>query len=78
MLGSQARLEQGPASDQDNALVLSDDATPDDAPWFEALARFVVDGLVACGYPRCPGDIMATNPDKSAVVTDLVPVFHMD
>jgi CBS domain-containing protein len=62
VLGSQARLEQGPGSDQDNALVLSDDVTPADAPWFEALARFVVDGLVACGYPRCPGDIMATNP----------------
>ena len=61
-LGSQARLEQGPGSDQDNALVLSDDATTADAPWFEALATFVVDGLVACGYPRCPGDIMATNP----------------
>ena len=62
VLGSQARLEQGPGSDQDNALVISDDATPADAPWFEALARFVVDGLVACGYPRCPGDVMATNP----------------
>lgn len=62
VLGSQARLEQGPGSDQDNALVLSDDATTSDAPWFEALATFVVEGLVACGYPRCPGDIMATNP----------------
>jgi CBS domain-containing protein len=62
VLGSQARLEQGPGSDQDNALVISDDATPADAPWFEALARYVVDGLVACGYPRCPGDVMATNP----------------
>jgi CBS domain-containing protein len=62
VLGSQARLEQGPGSDQDNALILSDDTTPEHAPWFEALARFVVDGLVACGYPRCPGDVMATNP----------------
>jgi CBS domain-containing protein len=62
VLGSQARLEQGPGSDQDNALVLSDDTTTADAPWFEALATFVVEGLVACGYPRCPGDIMATNP----------------
>ena len=61
VLGSQARLEQGPGSDQDNALILSDDATPEDGAWFEALAKFVVDGLVACGYPRCPGDIMATN-----------------
>jgi CBS domain-containing protein len=62
VLGSQARLEHGPGSDQDNALVLSDDATPADAAWFEALARFVVDGLVACGYPPCPGEVMATNP----------------
>jgi CBS domain-containing protein len=61
VLGSQARLEQGPGSDQDNALILSDDATPEDGAWFEALAKFVVDGLVACGYPRCPGDVMATN-----------------
>lgn len=62
VLGSQARLEQGPGSDQDNALILGDDAAPEDARWFEALATFVVEGLVACGYPRCPGDIMATNP----------------
>ncbi|HEY9495028.1 MAG TPA: DUF294 nucleotidyltransferase-like domain-containing protein [Intrasporangium sp.] len=62
VLGSQARLEQGPGSDQDNALVLSDDATPEHDAWFASFASFVVDGLVACGYPRCPGGIMATNP----------------
>ena len=62
VLGSQARLEQGPGSDQDNALVLSDDATPEHATWFASFASFVVDGLVACGYPPCPGGIMATNP----------------
>ncbi len=62
VLGSQARLEQGPGSDQDNALVLSDETRPDDLPYFEALAEYVINGLVACGYPRCPGDIMATNP----------------
>ena len=62
VLGSQARLEQGPGSDQDNALVLSDDATRAHDAWFASFASFVVDGLVACGYPRCPGGIMATNP----------------
>lgn len=62
VLGSQARLEQGLASDQDNALILSDDAGPEAAPWFADLSRFVVDGLTRCGYPRCPGDVMATNP----------------
>jgi L-rhamnose mutarotase len=29
-------------------------------------------------WNRHMADIMATNPDKSAVITDLVPVFHMD
>jgi CBS domain-containing protein len=62
VLGSQARLEQGPGSDQDNALVLGDETRPEDLPYFEALAEYVINGLVACGYPRCPGDVMATNP----------------
>ena len=30
------------------------------------------------GLNEYMADIMATNPDKSAVVTDLVQVFHMD
>lgn len=60
-LGSRARLEQALGSDQDNALILSDDARPEHADYFRDLANFVVDGLVTCGYPRCPGDVMATN-----------------
>lgn len=62
VLGSQARLEQNAASDQDNALVLGDDLRDRQAGYFEDLARFVCDGLDACGYPYCPGDVMATNP----------------
>jgi CBS domain-containing protein len=61
-LGSRARLEQALASDQDNALILSDDVAPEHAAYFEALARVVTDGLVECGYPPCPGEVMATNP----------------
>ncbi|MFB4203175.1 DUF294 nucleotidyltransferase-like domain-containing protein [Arhodomonas sp. KWT2] len=63
VMGSMARDEQTIVSDQDNALVLSDDFDPDshDA-YFEALARYVSDGLAACGYSYCKGDIMATNP----------------
>ncbi|MCF3974568.1 DUF294 nucleotidyltransferase-like domain-containing protein [Paracoccus salsus] len=59
--GSQGRQEQTGVSDQDNCLILGDGADPDD-PWFERLARFVSDGLNACGYVYCPGDMMATNP----------------
>ncbi|PLL12495.1 histidine kinase [Tabrizicola sp. TH137] len=60
--GSQGRQEQTGLSDQDNCLILSDAVTGADMPWFAALAKFVSDGLDACGYVYCPGDMMATNP----------------
>ncbi len=59
--GSQARQEQLAHSDQDNALIISDDMKPEDQTWFFDLATFVSDGLAACGFIYCPGDIMATN-----------------
>lgn len=60
--GSQGRQEQTGVSDQDNCLILSDEAGPENMPYFAALAKFVSDGLDACGYVYCPGDMMATNP----------------
>ncbi|EKE45414.1 nucleotidyltransferase/CBS/cyclic nucleotide-binding domain protein [Oceaniovalibus guishaninsula JLT2003] len=60
--GSQGRQEQTGRSDQDNVLMLSDDATDADDSWFAELARFVSEGLDRCGYVFCPGDMMATNP----------------
>ena len=61
--GSQARREQSSHSDQDNALILSDDFKPDEHDaYFAALAKRVCDGLNDCGYVYCPGDVMATNP----------------
>ena len=60
--GSQGRQEQTGVSDQDNCLILSDDVTEADMGYFAALAKFVSDGLDACGYVYCPGDMMATNP----------------
>ena len=60
--GSQGRQEQTGVSDQDNCLILSDDATKADMAYFTKLAKFVSDGLDACGYFYCPGDMMATNP----------------
>lgn len=61
-MGSQGRFEQSAKSDQDNALVLSDKATAEDDAYFAALAGIVNDGLDACGYVYCPGDVMASNP----------------
>ncbi len=60
--GSHARREQSSHSDQDNALIISDQMSKDDDKWFAALAKFVCDGLNQCGYVYCPGDVMATNP----------------
>ncbi len=60
--GSQGRQEQTGTSDQDNVLMLSDDATETHDPYFAALAKFVSDGLDACGYVFCPGEMMATTP----------------
>ena len=60
--GSQGRQEQTGVSDQDNCLMIDDAATEEDMDYFARLARIVSDGLNACGYVYCPGDMMATNP----------------
>ncbi|NLD70955.1 MAG: CBS domain-containing protein, partial [Limnobacter sp.] len=58
--GSQARMEQSARTDQDNCLVLSDDYRPEThGEYFRGFARRVCDGLHACGYVHCPGEMMA-------------------
>ena len=61
--GSQAREEQLIGADQDNGLLIDDSLQEAHRPWFEALARWVCDGLSACGYPYCPGGVMATTDE---------------
>ena len=61
--GSQARNEQTTHSDQDNALILSDDYKDEHADYFKALSNFVCDGLNECGYVYCPGNAMASNTE---------------
>lgn len=63
-LGSQARRELGLASDQDHAMIISDDAT--DMTWYQQMAERVVDGLEKSGFKRCPGDAMATKWQMTA------------
>ncbi len=57
--GSQARLEQGLVSDQDNGLLLAHKPDANQADYFLQLATFVCDGLNECGYVFCPGEVMA-------------------
>ncbi len=58
--GSQARNEQSAKSDQDNCLIL-DDAYDEvlHGEYFKTLSTSVCDGLAACGYIHCPGEMMA-------------------
>jgi len=64
VLGSGARGEPTLHSDQDHALVLADDPPADAAAWFTDLAEHLMATLERCGLPRCPGDVMATNPAR--------------
>jgi CBS domain-containing protein len=58
--GSQARCEQTAKSDQDNCLILDNTYDPDlHGDYFKAFSKYVCDGLAACGYIHCPGEMMA-------------------
>ena len=65
LLGSEGRREQTFKTDQDNAIIYVDpvDETGKQAAetYFKAFAAKAIDHLVNCGYPLCPGEIMATN-----------------
>ncbi|MFT5880608.1 MAG: CBS domain-containing protein [Moritella sp.] len=63
-LGSMARDEQLIVTDQDNGIILDNSYEEEKhGEYFAKLAKFVCDGLAACGYTYCTGDIMATNPE---------------
>jgi CBS domain-containing protein len=59
VLGSVAREEEALSADQDHALVI---AEPGHDEWFARLASRVVEVLEQAGWPRCSGDVMASNP----------------
>ncbi|RLD97711.1 MAG: hypothetical protein DRI91_04680 [Aquificota bacterium] len=61
--GSGGRREQTLRTDQDNGLVFVAGEKGEGADgYFQALAEKVVFALDACGFPLCPGKMMATNP----------------
>jgi CBS domain-containing protein len=58
--GSQARAEQLLGADQDNGIIIDDSVQEQQLPWYADMAKMVCDGLNACGYIYCPGEIMAS------------------
>ena len=62
-LGSEGRQEQTLVSDQDNGIIFEDGPDPDaQRALLLPLARRINDILADCGFPLCPGGIMAGNP----------------
>ena len=57
-LGSEGRSEQVLKTDQDNALIISNEIEKPDPHLLEGFSEL----LMACGWPRCPGNIMVSNP----------------
>ncbi|MDR7329192.1 Hypoxic response protein 1 [Corynebacterium guangdongense] len=76
-VGSQGRREMGPASDQDNALVLSDDyVEAEHGEYFAKLAEFICSGLDSAGQVLCPGDMMAANPQWRMTRSEWIHTFR--
>lgn len=63
-LGSEGRVEQTLATDQDNGIIFAASAETAKATRERLLpfARAVNEALAACGFPLCKGNVMASNP----------------
>lgn len=71
--GSEGRLEQTFATDQDNGLIFEShgEARPSDVrAKLIPFAREVNEALDACGYPLCKGNVMASNPELCLSVAE--------
>jgi len=60
--GSHARNEVHLASDQDNAIILADDATESDRIYFNHFSMYVCKALSELDYTLCKGRFMAATP----------------
>ena len=62
-LGSEGRQEQTLSTDQDNAIIFEAGDEEEARAVLLPFAKAVNATLDACGYPLCPGNIMAGNPE---------------
>ena len=79
VLGSEGRREQTFRTDQDNALIYADPPDTLRRPaeeYFASLAAFAQDALARCGYPRCLGGFMASNPRWRQSLSSWKEDFH--
>lgn len=65
VMGSEGRMEQTLATDQDNAIIFDDtdqEKTEQAVAYFLKMAEQVNKNLHKVGYKLCPGEVMAKNP----------------
>jgi len=62
VLGSEGRREQTLKTDQDNAILYSDQLSGADVSQVEAFSQALIGALIEIGVPECSGGIMAKNP----------------
>jgi CBS domain-containing protein len=74
VMGSEGRGEQTFRTDQDNGLILSEPVPNGDLDRFRA---DFFDGLEACGFQPCPGEVMVRNPVWSKTLADYRDDFRL-
>jgi len=76
-VGSQARREMGPASDQDNALVLDNSYNEaEHGDYFRRFTEFICTGLAEAGQALCPGEMMASQSQWRMTEDEWNATFH--
>ncbi len=73
-MGSSGRQEQFVKTDQDNGIIhenVPDDKNEQVAKYFLLLGEKVVEGLYRCGFAKCKGNVMASNPNWCRSFNDL-------
>jgi CBS domain-containing protein len=69
VMGSEGRSEQVLKSDQDNALIISDECNLK-KDQIEKFGLEFTNTLIELGYPKCPGNIMISNPKWVLTLSD--------
>lgn len=62
-LGSDGRMEQTLITDQDNLIVYEDSKSRYKEVYYERFSNLLVERLSYCGFKKCTGDIMPSNPN---------------
>lgn len=66
IFGSEGRKEQTFKTDQDNALIYADPGSDEEdaviRQYLRSFTALVKDSMIQCGFPVCPANYMASNP----------------